>query len=128
MCETKILFYILQHQVEVAPPGPSASSKFNLQHHAVKKEKFKNVKWRIIFDASSHEPGSPSLNDSLEMEPNLRLEILRVLLRFRLYKCAILGDVSQAFLQITLELTERDQPDSCGTASYQTVGVLRYYG
>ena len=57
MYETKMLDYILQHQVEVAPPGPSASSKFYLSQHAVKKEKRKKVKWRIGFDASSHEPG-----------------------------------------------------------------------
>jgi hypothetical protein len=61
------------------------------------------VKWRIVFDASSHEPGSPSLNDILEMGLNLS-----VLLRFRLYKCAFLGDVSQAFLQITLDPGGRD--------------------
>ena len=77
MYETKMLDYILQHQVEVAPPRPSASSKFYLPHHAVKKEKRKAVKWRIIFDVSSHEPGSASLKVSLEMGPNLP-EILSV--------------------------------------------------
>jgi hypothetical protein len=61
-----------------------------------------------VFDASSHEPGSPSLNDFLEMGPNLLPEFLSVLPRFRLYKCAILGDVSQRFLQITLDPTARD--------------------
>ena len=81
-----MLDYILQHQVEVPPPGPSALSKFYLPHHTVKKEKRKNVKWRIVFDASSHKPGFPSLNDSLEMGPNLLPEILTILLRFRLYK------------------------------------------
>jgi hypothetical protein len=106
MYENKMLDYILQHQVEVAPPGPSEASKFYLVHHAVKKEKHKAVKWRIIFDASSHEPVSPSLNNFLEMGPNLLPEILSVLLRFRLYKCAILDDVGQALLQITLEPTE----------------------
>jgi hypothetical protein len=106
MYEAKMLDHILQHQVEVTLPGPSASSKFYLPHHAIKKEKRKNVKWGIVFDVSSHEPGSPSLNDSLEMGPILLPEILSVL-RFRLYKSAILGDVSQAFLQITLEPTDR---------------------
>jgi len=42
------------------------------------------------------------------MGPNLLPEILSVLLRFRIYECGILGDVSQAFLQITLGLTDRD--------------------
>jgi len=42
------------------------------------------------------------------MGPNILPEILSILLRFRLHKCAILGDVSQAFLQITLDPTDRD--------------------
>ena len=108
MYENKMLDYILQHQVEVAPPGPTAAPKFYLPHHAVKKEKCTAVKWRIVFDASSHEPGSPSMNDFLEMGPNLLPEILSILLRFRLHKYAILGDVSQAFLQISLDPTDRD--------------------
>jgi len=106
--ENKMVDYILQHQVEAAPPGPTAAPTFYLPHHAVKKEKCKAVKWRIVFYASSHEPGSPSLNDFLEMGSNLLPEIVSVLLRFRLHKCAILGDVSQAFLQISLDPTDRD--------------------
>jgi len=42
------------------------------------------------------------------MGSNLLPEILSVLFRFRFYKCAILGDVSQTFLQITLEPTDRE--------------------
>ena len=41
------------------------------------------------------------------MGPNLLPEILSIL-RFRLHKYAILGDVSQAFLQISLDPTDRD--------------------
>jgi len=108
MYENKMLDYILQHQVEVAPHGPTAAPMFYLLHHAVKKEKCKAVKWRIVCDASSHEPGSPSLNDFLQMGSNLPPEIVSVLLRFRLHKYAILGDVSQAFLQISLDPTDRD--------------------
>jgi hypothetical protein len=81
-----MLDYILQHQVEVTPPRPSEASKFYLPHHAVKTEKRMAVKWRIVFEASSHEPGYPSLNDFLEIGPNLLPEIISVLHRFRLHK------------------------------------------
>jgi len=107
MYENKTLDYILQHQVEVTPPAPIAAPTFYRSPHAVKKEKRKSLKWLIAFDASSHEPGSPSLNDFQEMEPKLLPEILSVLLPFRLHKCAILGDVSHAFLQIILDPTDR---------------------
>jgi hypothetical protein len=134
MYENKMLDYKLQNHVEVLPPGISAASKFYMPRHAVKKEKRKAVKWRIVFDASSLEPGSPSLNDFLEMGPNLLPEILSVLLRFRLYKCAILGEVSQAFLKITLDPTDRDltrslcyrvEPNSQG--SYDTTDEVITY-
>jgi hypothetical protein len=71
MYENKMLDYVLQHQVEVVLPRPCVTPKFYLPHHAVKKEKRGAEKWRIVFDASSHESGSPSLKDFLEMGPNL---------------------------------------------------------
>ena len=65
--------------------------------------KVNDTKWRIVFDASSHEKGAPSLNDTLEMGPNLLPEIFATLLRFRLNPMAIVGDIQQAFLQLQLD-------------------------
>jgi len=44
---------------------------YYLPHHAVKKTKRDVTKWRIVFDASSHEKGCPSVNEVLEMSPDL---------------------------------------------------------
>ncbi|GFQ73352.1 integrase catalytic domain-containing protein [Trichonephila clavata] len=63
---------------------------------------------RIVFDASSHSPGHPSLNDALEAGPNLLPDILATLLRFRLSKIAITSDGSQVFLQLILADEDRD--------------------
>ena len=60
------------------------------------------------FDGSSHEDNVPSLNDDLEMGPNLLPEILATLLRFRLYPVGIIGDIGQAFLQLILNKRDRD--------------------
>jgi hypothetical protein len=60
------------------------------------------------FDGSCHEDHAPSLNDALEMGPNLLPEILSTLLRFRLYPVGIIGDISQAFLQLSLDRNDRD--------------------
>ena len=51
--------------------------------------------------------GQPSVNDLLEVGPNLNPEILEVLLRFRLHKIGWTADVTKAFLQIALK--EEDQ-------------------
>jgi len=76
---------------------------FYLTHHAVSKGKQEDTKWRIVFDASSHEKNAPFLNDTLEMGPNLLPEIFAMLLRFRLNPVAIVGDIRQAFLQLHLD-------------------------
>jgi len=103
-----MLDYIRKEQVEIATSGEETADEFYLPHHAVKKEKRGEVKWRIVFDGSSHEDHAPSLNDALEMGPNLLPEILATLLRFRLYPVGIIGDIGQAFLQLSLHRRDRD--------------------
>jgi hypothetical protein len=103
-----MLDYIIKEQVEVAPPDGTSEHVFYLPHHAVKKKKNNTTKWRIVFDASSHERGFPSLNDALEMGPNLLPEILATLLRFRLHRKAVVCDGSQAFLQLSLHENDRN--------------------
>jgi hypothetical protein len=66
------------------------------------------TKWRNIFDASSHEKGLPTLNDTVEVGRNLLPEIFATLLGFRLKPVAIVGDIHQAFLQLQLEENDGD--------------------
>lgn len=108
---------------------------FYLPHQVVKKEKAgEGTKWWILFDASSLESNVPSLNDVLEVEPYFLSEILAILLRFRLHHSAIVGDITQAFLQLVLD--ERDRyltrffwyrttPD--GDVRYRTTGEVITY-
>ncbi|GFR29670.1 integrase catalytic domain-containing protein [Trichonephila clavata] len=101
--------YIDKKQVEaVLKDTQNEVRLFYLPHHAVKKITNEGIKWRIVFDASSHSPGHPSLNDALEAGPNLLPDILAMLLRFRLSKIAITSDGSQAFLQLILADEDRD--------------------
>jgi hypothetical protein len=71
-----------------------------------KKTKRDMTKCRIVYDASFHEKEFPSLNEVLEIGPNLLPNVLSVLLRFRLGQYVILGDVNQAFLQLLLDPAE----------------------
>jgi hypothetical protein len=103
----QMLDYILKGQVEVAPPEDS-TMVFYLPHQAVKKVKNGRTKWRIVFNVSSYGRNAPSLNEVLEMGPNLQPEILAVLLRFRWHHSAIVGDITQAFLQLVLDREYRD--------------------
>ncbi|XP_021929921.1 uncharacterized protein LOC110834758 [Zootermopsis nevadensis] len=108
MYHNHMLDYILKNQVEVVPPDETFDNVFHLPHHAVKKGKRGATKCRIVFDASSHEQGFPSLNDTLEMGPNLLPEKLAILLRFRMYEKALDCDGNHAFLQLSLNENDRD--------------------
>ncbi|GBN09853.1 hypothetical protein AVEN_59524-1 [Araneus ventricosus] len=80
------------NQVVIAPKTPVNDSRtFYLPHHVIEKQKNQNVKYRIVFDGSSHSPGHPSLNEVLE-KLNLLPELLATLLRFRLHRQEIIGN------------------------------------
>jgi hypothetical protein len=112
---THTLDYV-RGQVEVVDPGKEEEGTFYLPHHAVSKGKREDTKWRIIFDASSYEKGSPSLNDTLEMEPKLLPEIFATLLRFRLNPVAIVGDIHKLSCSYSWKKTIGISQHSSGTA------------
>jgi hypothetical protein len=99
--------YIAKGQVEDAPLECSTTA-FYLPHQALEKENLGRPKWRIVFDASAHESNAPSPNDVLEMGPKFLPEIYAILLRFRLHHSAIIGDITQAFLQLVLDEEHHD--------------------
>lgn len=65
-------------ETEEHPLGPL----YYMPHRAVIREDRSTTKVRIVFDASSHESGSKSLNDNLEAGPNLNPDVVTLLLRF----------------------------------------------
>lgn len=73
-----------------------------LPHRAVYRHDAASTKCRPVFDGSAHFKGSPSINECLEVGPNLNPEILAVLIRNRCLKIAFLADIAKAFLQIEL--------------------------
>lgn len=76
--------------------------KFITPHRPVIRKDATSTKCRPVFDGSSHHKGSPSLNNVLEVGPNLNPELLACHLRFRLFKYAWTADIAKAFLQIRL--------------------------
>jgi hypothetical protein len=72
----------------------------------VKKVK-RGTKWRIRFDAFSNVGNATYQNEVLEMRPNFLPEIFANLSRFKLYPSAIIGDITQDFLQLFLHKVAR---------------------
>ncbi|GBL94040.1 hypothetical protein AVEN_185016-1 [Araneus ventricosus] len=86
----------------------SNSQGFYLPHHAVIRSDKTTSRLRIVFDGSAHEDRHLLLNQSLYTGPNLHPNIFKLLLRFRETPVAFTADVKSAFLQIELELPDRD--------------------
>jgi len=83
------------------------SSIHYLPHHAVIRKDKQTTKLRIVYDASARDKG-PSLNDCLFSGPKFDQNILDILLRFRMYKVALVADVEKAFLMISVCKNDRD--------------------
>uniref|UniRef100_A0A8D8RLR2 Integrase catalytic domain-containing protein n=1 Tax=Cacopsylla melanoneura TaxID=428564 RepID=A0A8D8RLR2_9HEMI len=71
-----------------------------IPHHMVLKPDSVSTKARVVFDASSKTTSGISLNDILHSGPKLYSDLLGILLNFRLFPCAVNGDITKMFLQI----------------------------
>ncbi|KAK0426897.1 hypothetical protein QR680_009954 [Steinernema hermaphroditum] len=89
-------------------PDSDRSIVHYLAHQPVITPQKNTTKVRIVFDASAHFKGAPSLNDSIHQGPTMLPLILGMLLRFRTGKIAIVSDVEKAFLQVKLQEEDRD--------------------
>ncbi|KAK6763593.1 hypothetical protein RB195_024060 [Necator americanus] len=79
-----------------------------LPHQPVVTPQKQTKKLRVVFDASSHLKGFPSLNDALHQGPLILPELYGMLLRFRMKPHVVTSDVEKAFLQIRLHEQDRD--------------------
>ena len=78
-----------------------------LTHHPVIRTYKSTSRVHIIYDASAKRDG-PSLNDCLETGPNTLPQIIDILLRFRSNKIALISDIKQAFLNVSIPESYRD--------------------
>ena len=92
---------------KISEPGEEGKVHY-LPHRPVVKEERETTKVRIVMDASSkinrHEP---SLNECLYSGPCLLPLIYDILLRFRMGRIGIIGDIQQAFLSIAVAEDDR---------------------
>ncbi|XP_049272070.1 uncharacterized protein LOC125758673 [Rhipicephalus sanguineus] len=96
------------HAERVVPSAPLGQTVDYLPHHAVVRREAVTTKVRVVFDASSHEYGEPSLNDMLDKDIKLGPELLQLLLQFRSSKFVLTADIRKAFLQIWIRSEDRD--------------------
>jgi hypothetical protein len=62
----------------------------------------------VVYDAASKESGGPSLNQCLYAGPTLTETIADIVMRFRVHKIALAGDIEKAFLMISVAEDDRN--------------------
>uniref|UniRef100_A0A914H5L7 Reverse transcriptase domain-containing protein n=1 Tax=Globodera rostochiensis TaxID=31243 RepID=A0A914H5L7_GLORO len=65
-------------------------------------------KLRIVYDASAHAKGVPSLNDCLLRGPVWLPDLAGMLIRFRACQVPVIADVEKAFLMVGIEEADRE--------------------
>lgn len=100
--------YISEGIIEYVTNVETENPVYYLPHHPIIKESRSTTKLRIVFDASSHERESRSLNECLLTGPNLNPDLLSILIKFRQHRVAMMADITKAFLQIGLNERDRD--------------------
>lgn len=79
-----------------------------IPHHPVRKES-STTPIRIVYDCSCKQSSdSPSLNDCLHPGPPFLNDLGGILLRFRQHNVAFSSDIEKAFLQVHLDIEDRD--------------------
>ena len=90
----------------VPSQGADGQAGWLLPHFPVVRLDKSTTKVRIVFDASARHCGT-SLNDTIHQGPKLQQDLSNVLLRFRKYPVAVVCDISEMYLQIQLEKSDR---------------------
>ena len=102
MWSSGIVEEVLPHEQKVDRPI------FYMPHRPVVRETAVSSKVRPVFDASARGYNGVSLNDCMEVGPNLLSNLTEILLRFRRWCIGISSDVEKAFLQISVSEGDRD--------------------
>ena len=80
-----------------------------MPHHPVIRQDKSTTKIRIVYDGSAtSKDGVLSLNDCLQVGPNLIPKLFNVLIQFRCHPIALVGDIEKAFLMISIKDLDRD--------------------
>ena len=95
--------------IERIPEKPTGDAVHWIPHQPVIRDDAESTKMRIVYDCSAKaNVQEPSLNDLLETGPSLQPLLFDILLKNRMHRYCITGDVQKAFLQIKIHPEDRD--------------------
>ena len=108
--DTIIKTYLDENIVKEVKDDETFENVHYLPHRTVIRNERDTTKIRVVFNASAKSPKHSSLNDILYSGPCLLPLVQDILLRFRIGETAVVADIQQAFLQISIAETHRNLP------------------
>jgi len=96
------------HAELVESTSPGTDKAYYLPHHAIWRDNHPSTKARIVFNGSAPDDNGFSLNDSLLPGPPLQPDLSNILISFRKHSTALVADISKMFLQIQIDIAQRD--------------------
>nr|XP_031842135.1 uncharacterized protein LOC116431199 [Nomia melanderi] len=91
-------YFELGH-MERIPEDRDSSGGYYLPHHGVTKVTSATTKLRVVFDGSAATSTGISLNDTLHTGPKIQDDLLYILLRFRIHRYVLTGDIEKLYRQ-----------------------------
>ncbi|XP_037871466.1 uncharacterized protein LOC119629515 [Bombyx mori] len=82
-------------------------SGYVIPHHCVHKPDSSSTRLRVVFDASCQTSNNKSLNSVLYTGPKLQADLVELLIRFRLRKISLCGDISKMYRCILIDESQR---------------------
>lgn len=96
----------LGHMVEVAPPDPT-TPHYYIPHFGVWNHDSTTTVLRVVFDASCPTSSGQSLNDLLMVGPTVQPDVFTHLLRIRLNRWMLCGDITKMYRQVDVVKPDR---------------------
>ena len=87
---------------------PDKSCIHFLLHHPVIKYNRSTTKVRIVYDGSASTGDDVSLNDCLQVGPNMIPKLFNMLIRFRCHQITLVADIEKAFLMVSVAEEDRN--------------------
>ena len=95
--------------IEEAPEVPTGKRVYYMPHKPVIREEAISTKVRMVFDASAKPSLEDySINECMNPGPPTQPLLWDILIRSRMAPVCIIGDVEKAFLQVELDVSDRD--------------------
>ncbi|XP_055633999.1 uncharacterized protein LOC129774309 [Toxorhynchites rutilus septentrionalis] len=102
-CEFIEEYRRLGHMIEASPDKPNSNlPTYYLPHHCIVKPESLTTKLRVVFDASCATDTGVSLNDVLMVGLVVQDDLIAIILRFRMFRYAIISDIEKMFRQIVV--------------------------